>query len=318
MTVQVTDGNGDSASVFFADNVSHIAVRWDQTELVTGYTIDANGKPKGIAVKATGKIVGDITKIDKLSIELGAEAPTRAVLGQVKLDAANKTVSVEVLGQSASPASQNPTKNASSTDLRSIDKSNANNPIVQSAIPVFIEVPSKAKTGTKTEIKVKAINRAMNSTTTPPWPGLAANMVQLLTSYETFLTVQVLNQWGQPLSAIYAGLEVEEIPAGGATFTPLNVKTTANGTYPDWVSWAAAKKNPVPAGGKEQNDWEGMVGAANLGFQIPVGGRNIPPAKIPVRIGGHELAGGIMRRVKLTPDPNDPTRRSGTLEITPE
>lgn len=98
---------------------------------------------------------------------------------------------------------------------------------------VKVIVPKSLKIEAAGPVPYVPDNQLLNKATTPAMLGVKPPLVCRCTVYNTIQNVQVLDQFGENLDAIYAGSDVEE--QFGTTWHDINVTTTATGTYADPV-----------------------------------------------------------------------------------
>jgi hypothetical protein len=94
-------------------------------------------------------------------------------------------------------------------------------------------------------------NMALNLTTSPT-KNIDSGHVELDTIYARFLTITVLDQFGDPLGNLYQNAEVEENIFG--TLVSINSPLSATGTYSDPVG-AVLHGNKVAKGDPSIADW---------------------------------------------------------------
>jgi hypothetical protein len=148
---------------------------------------------------------------------------------------------------------------------------------------------------------VTSQNADLNTTTVPAYWSESPPYVELFTEAGTSLTITVWDQFGNNLSSIYNGQDVEE--NGSGSFLPINT-TINNGQYSDWVGfYVQSQQTPNPCLGTspEAQNWPN---AAIL--QIPNSGPT--PSDPQVQVAGFTLGPGIQNR--------SVTYNNGTLTIT--
>ncbi len=96
-------------------------------------------------------------------------------------------------------------------------------------VPDAIGTPHDQKSG-----QVAGINMVASATSSPAYWGTPGKVV-LWTTYLQWLTIQVLDQFGNPLDMIYGWIDVYERPKNTTGFKKINQQLEGNGTYQDPV-----------------------------------------------------------------------------------
>ena len=154
-------------------------------------------------------------------------------------------------------------------------------------IPAAIGTPHPTFNGA-----VAGTNKVLSGTTTPAWWGLGAGQVELVTWAGTIQKIKVIDQFGDTLSSIYNGQEVQE--NGSGSFLPINQKIE-NGYYSDPVGLGVKAfstpqdPNPCLAASQEARNWPNAAPLA-----IPNSGPN--SVDWQVQVAGFTLNPGITNR----------------------
>lgn len=179
---------------------------------------------------------------------------------------------------------------------------------------VIVVVPDKiGKPHDQKQGQVTPINFGMNMDSSPADSTTPANQARLVTGYYQPLTVAVVDQFGEPLEAAYAGQSVFENVGG---WQNINQTLTANGTYTDrtgpQIDLAAGGLSPVlvAKNGPDELAWmmgleffvNGVTIPANLILGLDT--HNFPPDNVSVRIAGHVLSEGVVNRQIQATAPN--------------
>jgi hypothetical protein len=152
-------------------------------------------------------------------------------------------------------------------------------------------------------------NIAMNSTTTPPFPGVPSNQFLLVTAYIRLLTITVRDKWDHPIGDVYNGAEVTEV-FGGNPELSINSPLNAASQYIDRVGVLTPRQPPTPLAASDPlvAAWPTQPRAeATTPGNCISGTQNIE-----VRVAGSPLTPAIARSVDLCRD----TSGNYALQIT--
>ncbi len=138
-------------------------------------------------------------------------------------------------------------------------------------------------------------NVVMDATTSPAyWGPLGPNQVKLATVWIQWMTIQVCDQFGDSLDAMYSGCCVEEFVVEDGKWHSINQTIDDEGTYQDPVFRLA---QPTPAivdrDSQAAQDWP-------TDPTLPMQPAGSEPQSIPVRICGHTV-GRVVRKVYWRP-----------------
>lgn len=100
--------------------------------------------------------------------------------------------------------------------------------LVSVVVPKSIATPHPQPSG-----PVAGINRVLDATTSPGFVGLPPGQVALMTVYLQWLSIRVVDQFGDNIGDLYQGATITEY--GGI---PINQNLQANSTYQDPVGFA--------------------------------------------------------------------------------
>ena len=125
-------------------------------------------------------------------------------------------------------------------------------------------------------------NIASDSTTSPAAPT-PQGKVSLATAWLYWLTIQVVDQFGRPLTSVYQGADIFEK-------NNINQDLTPSGTYQDPVGKVQLNvfENPVDKNGPLEKEWLDWVPQPLLSFR--------ETQNIDVWVGGHPLSPAIVGR----------------------
>jgi GT2 family glycosyltransferase len=158
-------------------------------------------------------------------------------------------------------------------------------------VPKFVGNPHDQTSG-----PVTPENMNVTNSTSPAWFDPLGNKVVLATLYRQILTIQVVDQFQNPLDALYAGAPVVE--QSGGKFKPINQNLDGSGTYQDPVGVFSFKngssaKSIVFNQSKAAKDWPNADPA-------PIDTTALKSQTILVKVAGHQLKVGIVNR-QVTP-----------------
>jgi hypothetical protein len=139
----------------------------------------------------------------------------------VKENDAKGTITFEVRGTNATPVTS--LNGDSSVDAKFKGNVVASDPVIV-IVPAAIGTPHPQAKGVATPV-----NMALDLTTSPSYSGGKKGNVFLVCEYLLWLTVPVVDQFGNPLDSMYNGVDVTEL-----NNVPINQKIK-DGTYQDPV-----------------------------------------------------------------------------------
>jgi hypothetical protein len=166
-------------------------------------------------------------------------------------------------------------------------------------VPAAIGTPHPTYNST-----VTGTNRVLDGTTSPATTGLSSGDVWLVTEYDYFMTMQVVDQFGVNLDQLYAGAPISETI--NFQVVAINQNLTASGTYSDPVGKDMPRDNgpsAVPAGSTDALQW---VLVSNT-YRVALITINPTTQNIPVSVAGISLNPGVVGRVVSTTSPNSLT-----------
>jgi hypothetical protein len=182
-------------------------------------------------------------------------------------------------------------------------------------VKAIVQVPDKiGKPHDQPSGTVPPTNFGMNRGTSPLDPDTPVDQVRLVTHYEQWLRVAVVDQFGQPLEGLYKNQSVFELGSDN-TWHDVNQQLGEDDTYQDPMGVAAE----LVAGGQPAIEAkDGLKHTAwTTGQEFVANGQTIPansrvsletkeydPISVSVRIAGHALSdcGGDRRVVATAPD----------------
>ncbi|HQU44194.1 MAG TPA: hypothetical protein PK867_15345 [Pirellulales bacterium] len=213
------------------------------------------------------------------SVTISLSGANRAtLLGQPVVKPQQGTITVRLTGTAMTP------KPVADTFLQASLGSK-----VCSKVPVFVIVPYKVVPVSAAPTVVNGANVASTACTSLAYFGnLAARQVHLWTVYTITQSITVLDQFGNPLDAMYNGAPVFENANG--KWRPINV--TVNGAvYSDPVGSTVDRPGGAdfPAGSPTATGWPTAPHSSAMLF---AGTQNIP-----VQIAGITLSIGVVNRI---------------------
>ncbi|HVS38569.1 MAG TPA: putative Ig domain-containing protein, partial [Gemmataceae bacterium] len=290
VVVTVTNTLGQIGTAAFAVNVADYTVTFSPSPVYAGYLKDKDNNPLPLpnapTVTAT---VSDPTKVGNIQLKPGGQTPDRISLGQAKIDKDKGTITVPVNGQSATPATPGQPPKADTTIV-------ANDP-ANSSVNVFVVVPRGIKSTDHPQPSgtLAGENLVLDATTSPAFFGLAPNHKLLATFYGFRLSVQVVDQFGNNLNAVYQGVNVSE--AGmindKTEIFPINQQMNGNGQYTDRTGFILKYQDvdfSTQAGQAQADAWP-----KNPEKKILTKDEK-EPASPEVYVGGFHLLPGLVNR----------------------
>lgn len=244
------------------------SVSFSPDPIKTGYTKDGSVDIK-VIVTAT---VDPKDKTDDVEIKISGYK--RVTVANIQRNRPKGTVIFEVRGKS--PTDKNKRDGDTTIEAWINGKLAGSAPAIV-VIPAAIGTPHPQANGL-----VQPKNLVTDATTSPPAKDLPGGMVALGTSYQHWLTIPVVDQFGNALDSSYDGVPVTE------SHLPMNQKMSG-GTY----------KDPV---GRLRN-----VATALAGGPVALAWPNQPPsplaqpngqdtASVSVEVGGHSLNPAVVIR----------------------
>ena len=200
----------------------------------TGYTIPLDESTLAKSVTAT---VLPKEKLDDVTFQMGGTHPAKAELGPVDPDATAGTATFDVKGKGQST----PT---TVTKIEAVCGGNVvGSVIVKVVIPKKIAQPYPEFGPAAPGVVDNLIGLPLSMPQSPVWfektvGALADNKRGLATTWHTLMTIQINDQFGDPLDQVYEGTKVEERlegPPGEMTWVNINQNITAAGSYQDPV-----------------------------------------------------------------------------------
>ena len=225
---------------------------------------------------------------DAARIGITTTGQSRAAVTASPGDAKAGTILLLLFGQSGSSSK-------SGDEWLVPDVSGSNKPMA----PIVVVVPSKIATPypTLNTTPVTPVNRALDATTSPGAPGLQPGQVYLATIYAVYLTIHVVDQFGDSLDQLYAGAPITE---GGYA---INQNMSSSGTYSDPVGQGPQRDNGpvvVSANSTDATQWV----STNYTYRVAIPSQVNPPQNIPVEVAGVSLNPSVVNRIVSSAPPN--------------
>ncbi len=264
-----------------------VTVTFESLLVVTGFTI----APEPLQIKASSKAtVVPSSAVNSITIKPGGDHPERIAIANI-ITHGDGTITFDVLGRQATP---NPSESNDCLILATRGDAICAKIFATVVVPTAV-VPVSA------DGAVAGVNQAANATTSPTFSDpLPANFVHLWTYYAQWLTIRVIDQFGAPLNAVYAGVQVaERLPT---QIEPVNINQTiaTNGSYQDPVG-TISDKDPAPVNvAKNSTIARRWPSAAPMPMQAFDAFQTIF-----VYVGGHPLSVGIVRRHVIATPPDN-------------
>ncbi len=162
-------------------------------------------------------------------------------------------------------------------------------------VPADIEKPEDLPGGV-----VEGVNYAINESTSPASFNTPTGQVELVTMYGHWMTLQVLDQFGDSIDDLYENAVVEE--QLGGVWGSINQPVSATGTYLDPVGHPARAFGYFDENGIEALTWPD---ASPLMWSLAGMNRTITNlVDVPVRIDGFGLSPGLEGRSFVIYDDN--------------
>jgi len=268
--------NGSSASA----TVTAATISFSTNKVVTGLTkplpnhlCDIEDFTISTEVIAT---VDPASAVDKVSINIGG---IKRVDAEIDKDSLPGKIVITLTATSMTPGN----KPDGDTQLQAKLAGK-----VCQEIPIIVLKPYAVVPVSTPETMVNGKNEVADKCSSPAYSGaLNPNQVYLWTVYGVIQNIQVNDQFGQPLNAIYDGAPVFENING---WKPIN-QTLSGGHYSDPVG---GEPTPGPAPAKVLRSDERVEAWPNASPK-PTTNQNLTQ-KIPVQIAGVELVTGIANR----------------------
>ena len=210
----------------------------------------------------------------------------RVIIHDIKLLPESGEITFKLTGKSATPKD----KPDGDTSIQAI----INGQICDEAkviviIPAAVGPNHQGKSGA-----VPAVNLAAGKNTSPTdfFPSLGQFQCLLITYYAQWITVPVIDQFGQPLDTMYQDFGVSEFVHGGA-WIKINQYMAADGTYQDPVFSYTPKapgKNVYLCSSNEAKAWPSDP------LKMPIDPINDRIQNIGVIVAGHVLNPHITNR----------------------
>ncbi|MGA2262633.1 MAG: hypothetical protein ABSH28_14510 [Acidobacteriota bacterium] len=252
--------------------VAHAEVRptvsFSPDPVKTGYTTDGSADIK-LIVTAT---VDPKDKTDH--VEIKTSGHKRVSVANIQRNQSKGTLAFEVRGKS--PTDKNKPDGDTMIEAWIEGKLAGGTPAVV-VIPAAIGTPHPQAYGV-----VQPKNLVTDTTTSPPANRLPAGMVALGTYYQHWLTIPVVDQFGNALDSSYDGVPVTE------NHIPINQKMS-RGAYKDPVGRV---RNMVPA---RARDPVALAWPIQPPFPLALPNGQVT-ANVSVEVGGHSLNPAVVNR----------------------
>lgn len=187
---------------------------------------------------------------------------------------------------------------------------------VRVVVPYQIANKNHDTIGRQKDAEVK--NLAGNEATSPAIVGIPKNKAALVTYYQRFLKIEVVDQYGEPVGKIYEGAMVEElIDPKTKKFAPINQRLQSDSTYLDPVGIIVPKvdirtQQPVIVNypSVESTAWENPSpndpnNQPIILTSLDIAGSKPEIQNITVRVDGFELNPSVKNRIlRLTLGPS--------------
>lgn len=131
-------------------------------------------------------------------------------------------------------------------------------------------------------------NRVLDATTSPAILFLPPGQVELSTIYARFLTITVLDQFGDLIGSTYEGAEVSEFVSADNSWHTINQVLTASSSYSDPVGTREICCTAA-AGSSQAQSWPSQP-------TLPLTQNGSATQNIAVRVDGFDLSPGIVNR----------------------
>lgn len=309
-----------------------VSVTFNPTVIKTGYVIPIQNVDMPEIKTIVTATVTPNTETNNIVFPPDPAMQNRAAITEPlnNRNAATGTITLWIKGTSATPSNQ-PTG-----DMKILAKVKNTTPVVGSA-NVIVVVPTKytvamqdQNQGIAFKGQVTGHNEALGRHTIPTNNAMLETEVSLNTLYSTNFVVQVVDQFSNPLDAMYQGQPVTEkkgttIRVGNEVVTgypdandaPINQWLSAGGTYSDTVAVnilkivdgvpAVVQNKGTPLGIQQIADWKAAIpiplSVAEQDGRIYIGQDWL------VRVGGHGLINPYFTAQELIPGAASITRR---------
>jgi hypothetical protein len=214
---------------------------------------------KNVVLRVSDKaLVNNITlSIKALQGQLGIVEPE---ILNIRRDANAGTITFDVAG------GINPTPASKPDGILQVQAKNGATVVATANIIVVVPILIRPVQNSPFDVAITPQNIAVGTSTSPLLDGTPAGKLGLITFYGAFTTMQVLDQFGKPLNALYAGQTIKE---GGSS---INQVLRADGTYLDPVGFFQPKAEDafVP-----QDDFENIIGWQNADPVAYTGNRTL-------------------------------------------
>jgi hypothetical protein len=265
-TASPISGSSEASKDPVAQAGARPSVSFSPNPVKTGYTKDGSADIKAIVTATVGP------KDNTYDVEIKIGGQRRVAVANIQRNPSNGTVTFEVRG--ISPTDRN--KRDGDTTIEAWTNGRlAGSVRAIVVIPAAIGTPHPQANGV-----VQPKNLAIDATTSPPAKGLPAGMVALGTYYQHWLTITVVDQFGNALDSSYDGVPVTEshIP---------NNQRMSGGTYKDPVGRVRNVATAL-AGGPVARAWPSQppsplaqpIGQVTSNVSVEVGGHSLNPAVV--------------------------------------
>ena len=229
---------------------------------------------------------------DAANVGITTVGQSRAAISATSPNTTSGTIALTLTGKSGTPASS---PQGDEWLAPNIPGSNIPREPIVVIVPAAIATPHPTFNNT-----VTATNMALDATTSPAEEGVPSKEVYLCTVYITRMTIQVVDQFGKNLDALYSGAPVTEDNG-----IAINVSLSSSGTYLDPVGPPASPRDDggpveVPSGGSDANQWTSVM----YTHHAPIRAGNYAPQNFAVSIAGIPLSPAIVGRTVTAQAPN--------------
>jgi hypothetical protein len=286
---------------------TEVTVSFDTDPVKTGYEANDDGTCKEPLQRHVYATVSPASARDDITFTIAQEQDDERVELSEPEEFDDDQWEFDVGGLSATPSN----KEDGDTTIQAIYKGK-----VVGQVQAIVQVPDKiGKPHDQPSGTVPFTNFGMNLGTSPAgFEIIDPNKVRLITYYVQWLTIAVVDQFGQPLEDAYAGQSVFEI-GGDNDWHTINQALDNDGTYQDPVGVNAnmvanGQFADVAKDGTEHTAWKNMqefdVNGVTIlaNSRVALETREYDPVSVTVRIAGHVLSEGVVdrRTVATYPD----------------